>query len=86
MDMCKIGFTSLHQIECSAADYFHHLLFVGVLCPFGLVCDWGVLQNSVAFFLCGLPGGEYFDCQSMTFELLTSNVSVVNSLTFLLLG
>jgi hypothetical protein len=43
--------------KCSAADYFHHLLFVGVLCPFGLTQDWGVLQNSVAFFLCGFPGG-----------------------------
>ena len=43
--------------KCSKADYFHHFLFVGLLCPAGLLCDWGPLQNAVSLFLCGLPGG-----------------------------
>ena len=43
----------------SADDIFHHGLFVGVLCPLGVVFknDGGASLNFGAFFLCGLPGG-----------------------------
>jgi hypothetical protein len=47
----------LVAFECSAADWAHHLVFAGVICPLGLFFEPGPVQNTVAFFICGLPGG-----------------------------
>ena len=45
----------------TAADYFHHLLFVPALGFPGQVYQWGALANFQAFFISGLPGGlDYF--------------------------
>lgn len=44
------------MFKCSRADYVHHLLFAGIICPLGFIYEIGTLQNCVAFFICGLPG------------------------------
>jgi hypothetical protein len=45
----------------TAADYFHHLLFVPALGFPGQVYHWGALANWQAFYISGLPGGlDYF--------------------------
>lgn len=45
----------------TAADYFHHLLFVPALGFPGQVYRWGALANWQAFYISGLPGGiDYF--------------------------
>jgi len=41
----------------NSADWFHHVLFVGTLCPTALFREIGPVKNLVAFFVCGLPGG-----------------------------
>ena len=41
----------------SAADVFHHAVFVGLLAVPGCAWDWGALGNAQVFFVCGLPGG-----------------------------
>lgn len=38
-------------------DYVHHIVFGGIICTFGFLDSWGPVQNVVAFFLSGLPGG-----------------------------
>lgn len=38
-------------------DYFHHLIFGGFIGGGGIIISTCVLQNFVAFFICGLPGG-----------------------------
>jgi len=43
--------------QLSAADYFHHLLFIPTLGFPGQVYLWGSLGNFEAFFISGLPGG-----------------------------
>ena len=47
----------LLAFECSTADWVHHLLFAGIICPIGLFFEPGPVQNTVGFFICGLPGG-----------------------------
>ncbi len=42
--------------KCTAADLFHHLVFVGLLGSLSLYFDAGPLVNFGAFFICGLPG------------------------------
>ena len=45
----------------SAADYFHHLLFVPALGGPGQIYSFGALANWQAFYISGLPGGlDYF--------------------------
>eukprot|EP00756_Hemistasia_phaeocysticola_P042473 Hpha_TRINITY_DN16972_c1_g4::TRINITY_DN16972_c1_g4_i1::g.55823::m.55823 len=47
--------------DLSAADYFHHLLFIPTIGLSGQVFQWGALGNWQAFFISGLPGGlDYF--------------------------
>lgn len=47
--------------KCNTGDYVHHLLFGGIICPMGIFFVTGPVQNTVAFFICGLPGGlDYF--------------------------
>eukprot|EP00756_Hemistasia_phaeocysticola_P009295 Hpha_TRINITY_DN14862_c0_g2::TRINITY_DN14862_c0_g2_i1::g.170408::m.170408 len=47
--------------DLSAADYFHHLLFIPTIGLTGQMCAWGALGNWQAFFISGLPGGvDYF--------------------------
>ena len=41
----------------TSADWFHHILFVGTLCPIAMFREVGPVKNLVAFFVCGLPGG-----------------------------
>jgi hypothetical protein len=41
----------------SGDDYFHHLLFGGLIGSAGIIFTTGVIQNFIAFFICGLPGG-----------------------------
>lgn len=41
----------------SAADYFHHLVFIPTLGVPGQIFRWGALGNFQAFFISGLPGG-----------------------------
>ena len=43
--------------KCNASDYFHHLVFGGLICPMGMFFVTGPVQNLVAFFICGVPGG-----------------------------
>jgi len=43
--------------KLSAADYFHHLLFIPALGFPGQIFKWGPLANWQAFFISGLPGG-----------------------------
>jgi len=43
--------------KLTAADYFHHLLFIPALGFPGQVFRWGPLANWLAFFISGLPGG-----------------------------
>lgn len=43
--------------RCTSSDLFHHLLFAGLISPMGLFFETGPVQNAVAFFICGLPGG-----------------------------
>ena len=38
-------------------DWFHHILFVGTLCPVGCLWKLGPVKNLLSFFICGLPGG-----------------------------
>lgn len=47
----------LVAFACSTDDIVHHLVFAGVICPFGFYLDLGSIQAAVAFFICGLPGG-----------------------------
>ena len=47
----------LLAFQCSTADWVHHLLFAGVICPLGLFFEPGPVQNTVGFFICGVPGG-----------------------------
>jgi len=39
------------------ADYVHHFVFVGSICSVGMLYESGPLQNFIAMFICGLPGG-----------------------------
>mmetsp|Transcript_20748 Transcript_20748/g.49303 ORF Transcript_20748/g.49303 Transcript_20748/m.49303 type:complete len:224 (+) Transcript_20748:76-747(+) len=51
---------SYHMIAFSNLtwdDWFHHLLFVGVIGSAGLVFQAGPVLGLIAFILCGLPGG-----------------------------
>lgn len=41
----------------SAADYFHHGVFIPTIALPGLIYVWGPLSNFQAFFISGLPGG-----------------------------
>lgn len=41
----------------SMGDIVHHVVFAGVICPIGLYMEGGVVQNAVAFYMCGFPGG-----------------------------
>ena len=41
----------------STDDWVHHLLFGGVISGIGMTYHAGPLQNLVAMFICGLPGG-----------------------------
>lgn len=41
----------------TGADWFHHILFVGTLCPIAMFRQIGPVKNLIAFFVCGLPGG-----------------------------
>jgi hypothetical protein len=41
----------------SRDDWFHHIVFVGIICFCGFYFKSGPLQNLMAFFICGLPGG-----------------------------
>lgn len=52
----------LVAFPCTPADWVHHVLFAGVICPLGLfISQTGPVQNAVSFFICGLPGGlDYF--------------------------
>ena len=43
--------------KCTKADWVHHLVFAGIICPMGLFLDSGPVANAIAFFICGLPGG-----------------------------
>jgi hypothetical protein len=45
--------------KVTAEDIFHHLMFVGVLCPLVVPYKWnsGKSNNFAMFFLSGLPGG-----------------------------
>lgn len=47
----------LLAFRTTAEDWFHHILFVGALGPVGLLQEVGPVQNLLAFFICGLPGG-----------------------------
>ena len=47
----------LLAFECSTADWVHHLLFAGIIGPIGFFFEPGPVQNTVGFFICGLPGG-----------------------------
>jgi len=47
----------LGGFKLSAADYFHHFLFIPLLGFPGQVYRWGPLANWQAFFISGLPGG-----------------------------
>ena len=38
-------------------DWFHHILFVGTLCPVGCLWKIGPIKNLLSFLICGLPGG-----------------------------
>ena len=38
-------------------EWIHHIVFVGIICAAGFVFKPGPLQNLLAFFICGLPGG-----------------------------
>ena len=42
--------------KCSTADYVHHVLFAGVICSLGFMYEIGTIQNTIGFFMCGLPG------------------------------
>ena len=45
----------------SAADYYHHFLFIPTLGFPGQICAFGAGANWQAFFISGLPGGiDYF--------------------------
>jgi hypothetical protein len=51
----------LGGFKLSAADYFHHLVFIPTLGFPGQIFKWGPLSNWLAFFISGLPGGlDYF--------------------------
>lgn len=39
------------------SDYFHHIVFAGSICSVGMLYESGPLQNFIALFICGLPGG-----------------------------
>lgn len=41
----------------SVDEWVHHLLFGGVISGVGMIYRSGPLQNLVAMFICGLPGG-----------------------------
>ena len=41
----------------TAADRWHHLVFMPTIAVPGLLYNWGALQNCLVFFICGLPGG-----------------------------
>ena len=41
----------------STSEWIHHLLFGGAICTIGILFASGPLQNFIAFFICGLPGG-----------------------------
>lgn len=43
--------------KLSAADYFHHGLFIPTIALPGQLFRWGPLSNFQAFFISGLPGG-----------------------------
>ena len=43
--------------KCTKADWIHHLVFAGIICPMGLFLESGPVANAIAFFICGLPGG-----------------------------
>jgi len=47
----------LFFFKCSRADWVHHVVFAGIICPMGLFLKTGPVANAVAFFICGLPGG-----------------------------
>jgi len=47
----------LFCFHCSKADWVHHVVFAGIICPMGLFLKTGPIANAVAFFICGLPGG-----------------------------
>ena len=47
--------------KLTAADYFHHGLFIPTTALPGQLFRWGPLSNFQAFFISGLPGGvDYF--------------------------
>ena len=60
------GIASLHLYHLIAfrnlttSDWVHHLLFGGCICTVGCLFRSGPLQNFLAFFICGLPGGLDF--------------------------
>ena len=44
--------------ECGFDDIFHHVIFVGIIGGLGICFDaGGAVKNTIAFFMCGLPGG-----------------------------
>jgi len=45
------------SFKLSAADYFHHILFIPTIAFPGQVYRWGALGNYQAFFISGCPGG-----------------------------
>jgi len=61
--------------KLSAADYFHHLLFIPTVGFIGQASAWGCLRNFLAFFISGLPGGvDYFNlclCKHGYMRLIT---------------
>lgn len=47
----------LFLFRCTTADWVHHIVFAGIICPMGLFLEGGPISNAIAFFICGLPGG-----------------------------
>lgn len=62
--------------KLSAAEYFHHLLFIPTLGFPGQYFDWGALGNVQAFFISGLPGGiDYYLLSLKVDKLLQKQIS-----------
>eukprot|EP00003_Mantamonas_plastica_P029821 TRINITY_DN7152_c0_g1_i2.p1 TRINITY_DN7152_c0_g1~~TRINITY_DN7152_c0_g1_i2.p1 ORF type:complete len:207 (-),score=32.16 TRINITY_DN7152_c0_g1_i2:256-813(-) len=56
-----IGATHLYHMiafpDLTTSDLIHHIVFVGIICPAGVMSNFGHNTNVVGFFLSGFPGG-----------------------------
>lgn len=43
--------------KVSLDEWVHHIVFAGSICSVGFYWESGPVQNLLAFFICGLPGG-----------------------------